>query len=125
MRRAARASAALVLSLVTLVAATGWLYTVRPVVSLPGPVTHDALALDEPSHHGSVPLVLFLAVWVVAAVLLGLLARWARLDRLTAGLLLAAGVAAWHYAVNGVSILVVRQIPAHEAFHAAAAEQAL
>ena len=32
---------------------------------------------------------------------------------------------AWHYAVNGVSILVVRQIPAHEAFHAAAAEQAV
>ena len=31
----------------------------------------------------------------------------------------------WHYALNGVSILVVRQIPAHEAFHAAAAEQAV
>jgi lysyl-tRNA synthetase class 2 len=125
MLRAARASSALVLALATLIAATGWLYTTRPAVTLPGPVTHDALALDELSHHGSVPLLLFLAVWVVAAVLLGVLARWARLDRLTAGLLLATGVVAWHYALNGVSILVVRQIPAHEAFHAAAAEQAV
>ena len=50
----------------------------RPVVALPGPITRDALALDELSHHASVPLLLFLAVWAVAAVLLALLARWAR-----------------------------------------------
>jgi lysyl-tRNA synthetase, class II len=125
MHKLAQLSSVFVLSIATLIAATGWLYTVRPKVALPGPVTHDALALDELSRHGSVPLVLFLAVWCVAAVLLGLLARWARLDRLTAGLLLASGVVAWHYAVNGFSILIVRQIPAHEAFHAAAAEPAV
>ena len=88
-----------------------------PIVALPGPVTRDALALDELSRHASVPLLLFLAVWTVAAVLLALLARWAGLERLTAGLLLATGVVGWHYALNGVSILTVRQIPAHAAFH--------
>jgi lysyl-tRNA synthetase class 2 len=58
-------------------------------------------------------------------VLLGLLARWARAERLTAGLLLAPAVGAWLYALNGVSILVVRQLPADQAFRAAAAEQAV
>jgi lysyl-tRNA synthetase class 2 len=120
-----RALTAFVLSLGVVVAATGWLYTARPVVKLPGPVTRDALALDELSHRASVPLLLFLAVWAVAAVLLALLARWAGVGRLTAGLLLATAVVGWHYALNGVSILVVRQIPAHQAFHAAAAEQAV
>jgi lysyl-tRNA synthetase, class II len=123
--KALRASSAFVLALGTLVAATGWLYTARAEVALPGPITRDALALDELSHHASVPLLLFLAVWTVAAVLLALLARWAGLDRLTAGLVLVVGVVAWHYALNGISILVVRQIPAHAAFHAAAAEQAV
>src|SRR5205823_1197923 len=104
----------------------GWLYLVRPAVaSLPGPPLRDSLALDELSHHGSVPLPVYLAVWAAAAVLLALLARWAGAGRLTAGLLLAIGVAGWLYALNGVSILVVRQIPAHAAFHAAAAEQAV
>ena len=125
MGRAARSTAAFVLSLATLVAATGWLYTVRPVASLPGPLTRDALALDELAKQASMPLLAYLGVWLVASVLLALLARWAGLDRLTAGLLLAIGVVAWHYALNGVSILIVRQIPAHEAFHAAAAEQAV
>ncbi|HJX49375.1 MAG TPA: phosphatidylglycerol lysyltransferase domain-containing protein [Gaiellaceae bacterium] len=125
MVRTLRALAALVLSLTVLVAATGWLYLARPAVTLPGPVIRDALALDELSHHAGVPLLLFLGVWAVASVLLGLLARWAGLERLSAGLLLAAGVVGWHYALNGVSILVVRQIPAHAAFHAAAAEPAL
>lgn len=112
-------------SLLVLVAATGWLYLVRPQVSAPGPVVHDALALDELSHHGSVPLLVYAAVWGTAALVLGLIARWLRVERLTAGLLLAVGVGGWLYALNGVSILVVRQIPAHAAFHAAAAEQAL
>ena len=46
-------------------------------------------------------------------------------ERLTAGLALATGVVAWQYALNGVSILIVRQIPAHEALHVAASEQAV
>src|SRR5581483_9574609 len=60
-----------------------------------------------------------------AAVLLGALARWAGVERLTAGLALGLLLAGWLYAVNGVSILIVRQIPAHEAFHAAAEERAV
>ncbi|HLY94274.1 MAG TPA: phosphatidylglycerol lysyltransferase domain-containing protein, partial [Gaiellaceae bacterium] len=81
--------------------------------------------LDELSGHSSAWVPLFLCVWTVAALLLALLLRWAGAGRLTAGLLLAAAVCGWQYAVNGVSILVVRQIPAHAAFHAAAAERAV
>ena len=125
MARVLRPAAAAVLALGVLAAATGWLYVVRPVVALPGPVVHDALPLDELSHHGSVPLLLYVAVWGATAVLLGLVARWARAERLTGGLLLGLAVGGWLYAVNGVSILVVRQIPAHQAFHAAGAEQAV
>jgi lysyl-tRNA synthetase class 2 len=125
MVRAARGIVAFALSVAVLAAATGWLYVFRPRVSLPGPVTRDALALDELSHRAGVPLLLFVAVWAAAAILLALLARWGGAERLTAGLLLAVGVVGWHYALNGVSILVVRQIPAHEAFHAAAAERAV
>jgi lysyl-tRNA synthetase, class II len=125
MIRALRAFTALVLALAVLVAATGWLYLARPRVSLPGPVARDALTLDELSRHASVPLLLYVGVWAVAAVLLGLLVRWAGVERLTAGLLLATGVVGWQYLLNGVSILVVRQIPAHAAFRVAAAEPAV
>jgi lysyl-tRNA synthetase class 2 len=61
-------------------------------------------------------------VWVVAAVVLALLAEWAGAERLTAGLALGACVLGWQYLLNGVSILAVRQIPAHEAFQAAASQ---
>src|SRR5438270_6659905 len=125
MNRLARGLLAFAVAVPVLAAATGWLYLVRPRVSVPGPVVHDALALDELSRHGGVPLLLYTAVWLAAALCLGLIARWARADRVTAGLLLALGVGGWLYALNGVSILVVRQIPAHQAFHDAAAEQAL
>ena len=125
MTRVVRSVSAAALALAVLVAASGWLYVARPVVTLPGPVVHDALPLDELSHHGSVPLLLYLGVWGIAAALLGLLARWANAERLTAGLLLGPAVGGWLYALNGVSILVVRQVSAHEAFHAAAAEQAV
>lgn len=125
MRSAARCAAATVVAFGVLVAATGWLYLARPVVDAPGPKIHDALPLDELSQHGSAPLVLYLLVWGAAALCLGLLARWARAQRLKAGVLLGTGVGGWLYVLNGVSILVVRQIPAHDAFHAAAAEQAV
>lgn len=125
MRSAVRSACAVCLLLAVMLAATGWLYLVRPLVAAPGPAIHDALALDELSRHGGVPLAVYLLVWGTAAALLALLARWARAERLTAGILLAAAVGGWLYAVNGVSILVVRQIPAHDAFHAAAAEQAV
>jgi lysyl-tRNA synthetase class 2 len=125
MVRVVRSVAAVALSLGVLVAATGWLYLARPVVHLPGVVVRDGLALDELSRHSSVSILLFLVVWGFAAALLGLVARWAHAERLTAGLLLALGTGGWLYLLNGVSILVVRQISAHEAFHAAAAERAV
>jgi lysyl-tRNA synthetase class 2 len=120
-----RTGAAGLSAFAVLLGATGWFYLARPLVSLPGPTVHDALPLDELSRHGSVSVLLYLLVWGIAAVFLGLLARWAGAERLTAGLLLAPAVGAWLYLLNGVSILVVRQIPAHQAFHAAASEQAV
>lgn len=125
MRRAARAALAAALSLAVLVAASGWLYLARPAVPSAGPSVHDALALDELPRRAGVPLVVYVAVWAAAAILLGLLARWARADGLTAGLLLGPAVGLWLYALNGVSILVVRQISAHDAFRDASTEQAV
>src|SRR5207302_1098305 len=116
MPRAGRTRAALLLSMAGRVAASGWLYVLRPYDSLPGPRLGDALPLEELSHRGSAALVLYVAVWGAAAVLLALLARGAGAEGLTAGLLLGPCVGAWLYFVNGLSILVVRQIPAHEAF---------
>jgi lysyl-tRNA synthetase, class II len=124
MASVARSVAATVLCVAVLLAAEGWLYALRSVPPL-GPGVHDALALDELSHRASVPLALYAGVWIGAALLLGMLARWAHADGLTAGLVLGTAVGGWLYAVNGVSILVVRQIPAHEAFRAASTEQAV
>lgn len=125
MRSALRMCVAAGATIALALAASGWLYVVRPMLGAPGPPVHDALALDELSGHGSVPLPLYLIVWGAAAILMGLAARWARVERLTAGVILGSALGAWLYAVNGVSILVVRQIPAHQAFHAAASEPAV
>jgi lysyl-tRNA synthetase, class II len=107
------------LMLAVVASATGWLYTIGPSASLPGPRIGDGLPLDELSKRASVPLLAFLGVWALAALLLGLLARFVRVERLSAALLLALGVGAWGYLSTGVSILVIRQIPAEAAFHAA------
>ena len=114
-----------VLSLGVLVAATGWLYVARRRSRCrPG---HPRRARPRralaPRERAARPLPRGLGH--VAAVLLALLARWAGADRLTAGLLLGARRRGWLYALNGISILVVRQISAHEAFQAAATEQAV
>jgi len=69
--------------------------------------------------------VLYLAVWGTAGVLLALVARGAGAERLTAGFVFGPCVGAWLYVANGVSILAVRQIPAHQAFQVAASEQAI
>src|SRR3989442_5221193 len=79
------------MSLAVVAAATGWLYMIQPRSALPGPPVTDALPLDELSRRSAVPLLVFLAVWITAALLLGLIARAARADRLTAGLVLAPG----------------------------------
>ena len=118
MRRVALALAPLA-GLGIVIGATGWLYLLRPHVSLPGPVVGDALPLDELSRHSGIPLLLFVAVWGLAGALLGLLARAARLARSTSALVLAFGVGLWGYLATGAALLVVRQVPAHEAFDAA------
>ena len=124
MRRRALAAGRVVIAvplmLAVAAAATGWLYALGPRAPLPGPRIGDGLPLDELSKRASVPLLAFVGAWIVAAAFLGLLARFARMERLTAALLLALGVGAWGYLATGVSILVIRQIPADAAFHAAA-----
>jgi lysyl-tRNA synthetase class 2 len=114
-----RSFAATALGLAVLISATGWLYVFYPKISLPGPWIRDALPLDELSKHSTAPLVLFVAIWGAAALLLGALARFARAERLTAAALLALGTGLWSYFSNGFSLLIVRQISAHQALHEA------
>jgi lysyl-tRNA synthetase, class II len=116
---AARASVAAVAGLAVLVAATGWLYVLQPRVSLPGPRVGDALPLDELSRHSSVSILLFALVWTGAGLLLGLLGRFARLERLASALVLALCTGGWCYLVTAVCILIVRQVPADSAFDSA------
>jgi lysyl-tRNA synthetase class 2 len=125
MARLVRGTLASIIGLAIVVAASGWLYVIQPHSRLPGPAVADALPLDELSRRSAVPLLVFLAVWGTAALLLGLIAYAARVERLTAGLVLALGVGGWGYLVTGVSLLIVRQVPADQAFHAAAERQAV
>jgi lysyl-tRNA synthetase class 2 len=113
-----RRLAALPVALVVAAAASGWLYAVR--LDLPGPRVGEALPLDELAKHASASLLWFVAVWSVAALLIGMVARWARIERLTAALVFALFVGSWTYLQTGVSIAVVRQVPAQNAFDTAA-----
>ncbi len=114
------AAVALAVVLVTAVA-TGWLYWLRGwAANWPGPQVRDALPLDELPGHDRVPLIVFVAVFGIAAVILGLVARMLRLDRLAAGLGLAAGVGVWLLAADAICLFIVRQAPAGQAFRAAA-----
>jgi lysyl-tRNA synthetase, class II len=119
MARTLRAVAAAPAALAILVGTSGWLYLIRPHVAMGGPAVPDALPLDELARRASMPLAAFVGVWGLAAVLLALLARFARAERLTAGLLLALAVGGWTFFYTGASILVVQQIPADQAFDAA------
>ncbi len=122
MRRVAHAAGLGVVGLTglaVLLAATGWLFVVHPRLALGPPLPH-ALPLDELSKRSSAPLVVFAAVWGAAGLLLGLLARLAGVERFAAALFLALGVGSWTFLTTGVSLVVVRQIPALEAFHAVA-----
>jgi lysyl-tRNA synthetase, class II len=115
-----RAAFALLAGLAVLIAASGWLYLLRPRALLPGPVVGDALPLDELSRTSAVALPVFVAVWAAAALLLAGIARGLRAERLTAALLLSLGVGVWAYLATTASVLVTRQIPALDALRAAA-----
>jgi lysyl-tRNA synthetase class 2 len=123
MRSAFRHAGASLVAFAIVVATTGWLYVIQPSSALPGPPIPDALPLDELSRRSAVPLLVFLVVWLVACVLLSLVVHLARAERLTAGLLLALGVGGWTYLTTGTSLLIVRQVPAEQAFRAAAEKQ--
>jgi lysyl-tRNA synthetase, class II len=125
MARAIRTVVASTTSFAVVVAAMGWLYVIQPHSALPGPPVQDALPLDELSRRSAIPLLVFLVVWGAAAGLLGFIAFASRAERLTAGLLLALGVGGWMYLQTGVSLLIVRQIPAHQAFEAATGQKAV
>jgi len=86
---------------------------------MPGPRVGDALPLDELSRRSAAPLAVFALVWLVAGLLLGLLARVTRLQRLSSALVLAIATGGWCYLLTAVSILIVRQVPADAAFDSA------
>jgi hypothetical protein len=125
MARTLRATAGGVAAFAVVLAASGWLYVVQPHWVLPGPAIADALPLDELSRRSAVPLLVFLGVWALAAVVLGGIVSLLRTERLTAGLMLALGVGGWSYLAMGASLLIVRQVPAHQAFHAAATKESV
>jgi lysyl-tRNA synthetase class 2 len=112
-------------SFAVVLATMGWLYLIQPHSAFPGPPVNDALPLDELSRRSAVPLLVFLVVWAAAAAFLAWIAYASRAERLTAGLLLALGVGGWAYLQTGVSLLIVRQIPAHQAFQAATGQTAV
>src|ERR671933_236923 len=88
MRNAAavsRVAAAALAGLGVVFAASGWLYFVDAGRNRLGPGLRDALPLDELPRHSTVPLVVFLAVWIGAGALLGLVARLADAVRAAAG----------------------------------------
>lgn len=104
--------------LVAAFAVSGWLYLFNP--ALPGPQIRLALPLDELARHASASLLWFALIWGAAAVGLGLYARWARIERLPAALLFALAIGTFAYLQTGVSIAVVRQVSARDAFDVAA-----
>ncbi len=112
-----RKVAALPVLLVVAVATSGWFYLYNPAI--PGPRVRLALPLDELSHHASASLLWFAVVWTAAAALLGLYARWARIERLSGSLLFAVGIGTYAYLQTGVSVAVVRQVSARSAFDVA------
>jgi len=116
--------AALPVGLAVLLSVSGWLYLLGRK-GMPGPPVGDALPLDELARHSAVPLVVFVAAWSAASVILACVARLFPLGRLAAALLLGLLVGSWTYLTTAVSILTVRQIAAESAFRDAATLRAV
>ena len=113
-RRAALAP----LLLAVIFAATGWLYVVGQT-GVPGPKVGEALPLDELARRSSVPLPMFVAVWLAAGLALGAAARWARLQRTVAVAAFTLATGFLLYVAAGLSFLVTRQVSARAALHSA------
>ena len=107
LRVALLVSAASLSALLCVIAATGLLYLLRPVVSgLDAGVVGDALPLDELPGHAGVSIALFVLIW--AAVGVGVAAsRRRRADRHL--VLFASALWFWEFAGTTVSLAVVRQ----------------
>ncbi len=116
--RLAELSAVAVATLLVPAAAVGWLYLLRGRVSV-GPQLREALPLDELAGHAGVSAILFVLAWAAAGATLGVLARAARVERLTAAFAYALGAGALLFAGTGTSILAVRQVQTGVAFKAA------
>ncbi len=115
--RTAEIGTATLLGVGVIVGASGILYLLRPhLAGWPGPGVREALPLGELAGHSTVPLLAFAAVWAAAGVAIGALAKAARVERLTAGLLAAIVTGGFLYAAGGVSVFVVRQVQAGSAF---------
>jgi lysyl-tRNA synthetase class 2 len=120
LRWLARSSALWLVGLGVAVAASGWLYILRPYTrGLPGPKVRGALPLDVVAGHGAVSLVAFVLVWTAAAVLLGLVARRAGLERLVAAFTLTLCVGAWLYGTYAVAAFIATGVSFREALHIA------
>jgi lysyl-tRNA synthetase class 2 len=120
LQRAAGPVAVVAFGALVPVAAVGWLYLARGTIALHGPRLRDVLPLNELAGRDGVPLLLFIIVWGAAAISLGLVARAARIERLTAAIIYAAVAGVALYLTTGVSIFVVRQVSMSDAFEAAA-----
>src|SRR5438876_10798025 len=106
------------LVLAVVVATAGWLYVIR-ANGLPGPRGRQARPLAGLAKHAAAPLVWFVAVWSVAALVLVALSRWARVDRLSAALLLALATNVLLYLATGGSLAITRQISLRDGLHTA------
>ena len=117
-----RRSVALLCGAVALVvvcaAADGWL-SLAASWNVPGLKLGDALPLHELSQRSGSAALVFVPVWVLAAGVLGLIARRLRVGRLAAAFALSVGVGAWCLVATAVSLLIVRQTGAGAALHAA------
>jgi lysyl-tRNA synthetase, class II len=116
--RTLRVAVAAMAGTAVVLAATGWLFLMHDV-HLPGPRIGEALPLDELSKRAAVPLLLYVFVWAVVGLLLGLIGRAAGAERITAAPLFAIAVGLWMYVATAGSVFIVRQVPLHEALHSA------
>jgi lysyl-tRNA synthetase class 2 len=116
-RTTARAGAMSLAILTVTSSAIGLLYWLRqPTASWPGPKVVNALPLDGLSGHANVPLIVFVAVLALGAIVIAIFSRALRFDGLTIALVIATGVGVWVYVASAISIFIVQQSSLDAAF---------